>query len=321
MGGDVDETRLPRYRAAGVGHRGAKRLATTLGTGLVLAGCALLLAPSTAFACPVKKVGRHRHGCSFRTHLAGGTGCPQAKGQQVKDWTDFNTPRKATDVKGSATVSPPCQNATQTVTVNVAAKTDPDGTRTHPPPGDKVVQVVVTETGTGPSSFNNPTVIYDADWANAKPLYVEKGLSGKFVGKHKRFGHVIQEFDVHDPVRYVIIITNPNAEDVVANLTDHLPRDFKLTAEPTGFRTGPGGRPNGPPPGPIVCSYVGHELRCRGLLIKGRRGKFFIEVVGRFTETGEVINRADATGATVDDAPLPKSNEGESIDEIVEHKH
>ena len=61
---------------------------------------------------------------------------------------------------------------------------------------------------------------------------------------------------------------------------------------------------------------VGGELRCPDLRIPGH-DLFILDIEGQFTQSGESINRASASGVTADGAPLPKSNEAEVIADIV----
>jgi hypothetical protein len=230
------------------------------------------------------------------------------KGQRVIDWGAFYIPKRATGVRGSAKVSPPCQNATTTTTTTVPATTYPDGTRTHPPPGDKAAVVEEAVTGNGPSTFNNPFVDFFVSFTNPKPLHVSQYVAGPSAGTRRLHGRLIDRFPEGAEVSYEIQIYNPNERDVVAKLTDELPRGFKVSTFFIGlhFRMEK----------PIACEEVGRELRCPDIHIPPGRAEF-ITVKGRFNRTGESINRATASGVTTDGAPLPRSNEAAAIAEIV----
>jgi hypothetical protein len=279
-------------------------LTVKLGIAAAMGTLALVVAPSAALACTAKRAPHGAKKCSAESRLGGASGCPTATGQSVIDWTDFNIPKGATGIRGDATVNPRCQNSTQTTTLNVGAKTDPDGSATHPPPGDKIAQVVVTETGTGPSTHNDALVTYGVTWTDAKALRIHKRVRGKLVGKRKQHGHTIDELSLTDPVEFTIEITNFNFDSVLANLTDHLPKDFKVTrARPS---TG-------------QCEEVGRDLRCSGIVVPAP-GTSYVYVTGSFTRAGQFINRASATGRTRRGAVLPNSNEAEVIFDVVKPK-
>jgi hypothetical protein len=226
------------------------------------------------------------------------------KGQSVLDYGAFNIPKRATNVKGRAKVSPACQNATTTTTLVVPAKTYPDGTRTHPPPGDKVALEEVTVTGTGDSTFNDPIVIYDIDWTNAKPLEISKEADGRKVGERHEHGHLIPKFAENRSVTYHIRVRNPNAQDVLGAITDDLPRDFEIL----DVRR---------PPETSNC-YGVHTILC--YIRFPAQHTVQLDIVGFFTHTRDFINRATADGSTADGALLPDSKEAEVIVDMVKGK-